>query len=435
MDIISFNEGSTANGRIENFIENPDSTSGVVTVPSVIAAGETITIPAGRTAVLPNIQIDGTLNVDGTVFIPSGSTLSGVVEKVTSTDNAIVRFNGTTGDVQNSAITVDDLGNVGSGSQSFNGFGGSGFKNYIINGGFGIWQRGTSQTASGYGSADRWSFNNVGTSTRTIYKTIATDTDRPYFNSSGILATTLTTLDTTTTSRAIRHSQPIEDVTRLAGKTVTLSFWARATVAMPIETTSQQVFGTGGSPSSAVVSNGTRHQLTTGWQKFSTTVTIPSILGKTIGTDGVHTSCTNIKFHLMADSATATSEGLTGTLQPANGTIVFIAEVQLEEGSIATPFEQRPYGLELSLCQRYYETGILYGGGFIALNAGVRTGTVYYNSSKRTAASIALSNIAYTNCNSLTAENSSLDGFGHYVSAIGTNVYGVSATFTASAEF
>lgn len=30
-------------------------------------------------------------------------------------------------------------------------------------------------------------------------------------------------------------------------------------------------------------------------------------------------------------------------------------QVQLEEGSVATPFENRPYGLELSLCQRYYE--------------------------------------------------------------------------------
>jgi len=29
--------------------------------------------------------------------------------------------------------------------------------------------------------------------------------------------------------------------------------------------------------------------------------------------------------------------------------------IQLEEGSVATPFEQRPYGLELSLCQRYYQ--------------------------------------------------------------------------------
>ena len=75
MDIISFNEAATANSRIEKFIENPDSTSGVVTVPKVIASGETITIPAGRVAILPNVQIDGVLNVEGEVFIPSGATL------------------------------------------------------------------------------------------------------------------------------------------------------------------------------------------------------------------------------------------------------------------------------------------------------------------------------------------------------------------------
>ena len=31
---------------------------------------------------------------------------------------------------------------------------------------------------------------------------------------------------------------------------------------------------------------------------------------------------------------------------------------QLEQGSVATPFEQRPIGLELSLCKRYYQSGI-----------------------------------------------------------------------------
>lgn len=34
-----------------------------------------------------------------------------------------------------------------------------------------------------------------------------------------------------------------------------------------------------------------------------------------------------------------------------------ISGIQLEEGSVASPFEVRQYGLELALCQRYYETG------------------------------------------------------------------------------
>ena len=74
MDVISFSEAATANGRIEKINANPDSSSGIVTVPKVIASGETVTIPAGRVAILPNVQIDGVLNIEGEVFIPSGST-------------------------------------------------------------------------------------------------------------------------------------------------------------------------------------------------------------------------------------------------------------------------------------------------------------------------------------------------------------------------
>lgn len=74
MDVISFSEAATANSRIDIINANPDSSSGVVTVPSTIATGETITIPAGRTAVLPDVLVEGDLLVDGTVFIPTGST-------------------------------------------------------------------------------------------------------------------------------------------------------------------------------------------------------------------------------------------------------------------------------------------------------------------------------------------------------------------------
>ena len=75
MDVISFSEAATANSRIEIINANPDSSSGIVTIPKTIASGEMITIPAGRVAILPNVQVDGVLNIEGEVFIPSGATL------------------------------------------------------------------------------------------------------------------------------------------------------------------------------------------------------------------------------------------------------------------------------------------------------------------------------------------------------------------------
>lgn len=77
MDIISFNEAATANGRIESFIENPDSKSGLVSLPKKIDAGESVTIPDGRVVVHPNLEIDGTLTIEdgGELFVPFGGTL------------------------------------------------------------------------------------------------------------------------------------------------------------------------------------------------------------------------------------------------------------------------------------------------------------------------------------------------------------------------
>ena len=76
----------------------------------------------------------------------------------------------------------------------------------------------------------------------------------------------------------------------------------------------------------------------------------------------------NLKFSLGAGatlSATAGSwaganyDSSTGAVSVVgtSGATFYITGVQLEVGSVATPFERRPYGTELQLCQRYYQNG------------------------------------------------------------------------------
>ena len=71
-------------------------------------------------------------------------------------------------------------------------------------------------------------------------------------------------------------------------------------------------------------------------------------------------------FSAAASSAWAnlsSVRGLTGGVKLAanTGATWYITGVQLEVGSVATPFERRPYGMELALCQRYYAKSFLQG--------------------------------------------------------------------------
>lgn len=77
MDQISYAHSAKQSKRIKRFIAEPDSTSGLVSLPKVIEAGENITIPDGRVVVHPNLEIAGTLTIenDGELFVPFGGTL------------------------------------------------------------------------------------------------------------------------------------------------------------------------------------------------------------------------------------------------------------------------------------------------------------------------------------------------------------------------
>lgn len=233
------------------------------------------------------------------------------------------------------------------------------FKNKIINGNFDIHQRsvhmGESNTTSNY-FVDRWVSSHTGT-TKTVSRQAFTlgQTDVPgepaYFIRHVV----------TSSAGAANHcnfTQHIESVRTLAGKNATVSFWAKADSTKQIAIAIYQSFGTGGSPSSTVWTPGQKITLTTSWQKFSLTFAIPSISGKTIGSN--NNDLLSINFFFDAGS---NWNSYTDTLGQQSGTFD-IAQVQVEEGNVATPFEQRPIGLELSFCQRYYELcqGSVYGG-------------------------------------------------------------------------
>ena len=214
-------------------------------------------------------------------------------------------------------------------------------KNKIINGDFQIWQRTTSATTSSDNiyTTDRWQTSMYAagfapgnrTVSRQEFTTGASPNGSRYFfqmapNSS---ADSLYTY----------MHQPIEDVTQFSNVYVTLSYWASVSSGtISVSSMFRQIFGTGGSPSSAVDTYFPSVTIDTTWKKYSVTVLLPSISGKTLGTNN-------------------NSNGLVYLLETTNlnGATFRVSQVQLELGSNATQFEWRPYGMELQLCQRYYQ--------------------------------------------------------------------------------
>ena len=222
------------------------------------------------------------------------------------------------------------------------------FRNKLINGNFDIWQRGTSQTSNGYGSADRWQCAHAG-STKTASQQAFDlgQTDVP--NNPKYFMRHVVTSVAGAGNYAILI-QKIEGVETLSGKTATVSFWAKADTSKNIAVEITQYFGDGGSPSASVIGvDAQLVALTTSWAKYTITVDIPSVSGKTLGTNGNDF----LQFIFWFDAG-STYDARAASLGQQSGTFD-IAQVQIEEGSAATPFEIRPPGIENQLCMRYYQ--------------------------------------------------------------------------------
>jgi hypothetical protein len=152
----------------------------------------------------------------------------------------------------------------------------------------------------------------------------------------------------------VQKVQRIESVYTYAGEAVTLSFWFKSNANKNIAVEFSQLFGTGGSPSAQVLGIGSQLiAVTAGWAKYSVTVNIPSIAGKTLGTDN-----NDSLWLIFWFDAGSSFNARTANLGQQSGTFD-LAQVQLERGSVATEFERMTLGETLSLVGRYYQ--LLYG--------------------------------------------------------------------------
>lgn len=236
--------------------------------------------------------------------------------------------------VKNGAQDIRALGDAIDTSVWNVGYGQAG-KNKIINGDFGVWQRGTSfaAIASGAFAADRWQMGNNGTGAATISQQTFTPGTAPVAGYEGtyFIRQAITSVGTST---RISVRQPIEDVRTFANQTVTVSFWAKADAARTIEFRLNQQFGSGGS--AGVQTTTYSFSATTSWQRFSQSLTIPSVSGATIGTGS------SLLLSIFNDTGSTSTMDIWG--------------VQIEAGSVATAFQTATGTLqgELAACQRYY---------------------------------------------------------------------------------
>jgi hypothetical protein len=255
-------------------------------------------------------------------------------------------------------------------------------KNAILNGDFSVNQRAfTSTTTNEAFGFDRWLIGSVNGTTTYTAQTFTPGT-APVAGYEGTNFARLATTGQGVNSLGVLI-QRIENGRTFAGQTVTVSFWAKAASGTPqISTNFLRNYGTGGSPSSQEYTNtAVKTTLSTSWARYTVTLAIPSVSGKTFGTTA-NTSYLAL-YQFVSDSLTPGS----GSLGAQNVTIDFWG-VQVEAGSTATAFQTATGTIqgELAMCQRYfYRMGGLINFEYFGIGASVSsTVTIGYASPKVT---------------------------------------------------
>ena len=241
----------------------------------------------------------------------------------------------------------------------------SGMRNFVTNGNMRIAQRTTSQasiTSGTYWTVDRYRTNYSGAA-GTWTQTQSTDGPAGFGNSLKMecTPTAKTPLDANSELAIVQRfeGQNLQSIAKgtVSAKPLMVSFWVKSNkTGTYICELYDYDNSRNCSRSYSITAAGT-------WQYV--TIAFPS------DTTGAFTNDENLSLHICWFLATG-SNFTTGTLQTEWGTAVTanravgqtnladtvgnywqVTGVQLEEGTQPTPFEQRPIGTELALCQRY----------------------------------------------------------------------------------
>jgi hypothetical protein len=227
-----------------------------------------------------------------------------------------------------------------------------------------------------------------------------------------------------TSTSAVYLRQIIETVNckDLAGQTVTLSFYATAGANYSGGAATVQLF------TGTAADQGTTSLNTAAWTGLVSAVNT-TFTPTTTRTLFTFTGTLGATVQEVAFSINWSGSGTAG----AND-YIDITGVQLEKGSTATSFDYRPYGTELALCQRYYETGNAYGEGYTTANAPIGIGYIF-KVTKRTAPTISYP--TFTNGSNARAGADRaiyVDSYARYCLANATGSLYAYETFNATAE-
>jgi hypothetical protein len=239
------------------------------------------------------------------------------------------------------------------------------FRNKIMNGNFDIWQRGTADTALSQGyRADRWGHNQFQDGLVTQQPLVVSG-EHP--GNSRFVARISGDATANTSRLSLDQGIELANTISLRGKTITASFYVRfsaASLSATVNWNAELGYSNSSNDGSFTAIDYTETDVSrlsifngnypTTWKKY--TISIP------VGLSAQNVAL-RFRFNDLTDRSTSDWYE--------------VSQVQVEEGTIATPFEQRPIGTELLLCQRYFEksydlsvvpgTGLSYNGRVVSV--------------------------------------------------------------------